>query len=327
MNILITGGAGYIGSHTALSLIDKGHKVSIIDNLITGSRKLIPKNAKFYKCDIINYKKVSEILQKNRFDAVIHFAGLIKVEESVKYPKKYEYNNYTKSKKFIDICIKNKLNNIIFSSTASIYGHSKKKNCKENSKLNPQNPYAKTKFKIENFIIKRAKQKKLNYIILRYFNVAGADRKLRSGLLDKKSSHLIKVACEVATKKKNFFIINGSNYRTSDKTAVRDFIHVTDLSEIHILSISYLLKKKKSQIFNCGYGKGFSVLQIIKSFNELLNNKIEYRFGPRRPGDIEKLVSNCNKVKKTLKWKPKYNQLKTILKTALNWEKKKISFK
>ena len=127
MNILITGGAGYIGSHTALSLIDKGHKVSIIDNLITGSRKLIPKNAQFYKCDIINYKKVSEILQKNSFDAVIHFAGLIKVEESVKYPKKYEYNNYIKSKKFIDICIKNKLNNIIFSSTASIYGNSKKK--------------------------------------------------------------------------------------------------------------------------------------------------------------------------------------------------------
>ncbi len=323
MNILVTGGAGYIGSHTVLSLLDKGHKVSIIDNLITGSKKIIPKKANFYNCDIANKSKVARIIRKNNFDAVIHFAGLIKVEESLKYPKKYNFFNYLKTKVFIDTCIENELKNIIFSSTAAVYGKARiKKNFLELDRLKPINPYAKSKLKVEKFLIKKSKEKKINYMILRYFNVAGADLKLRSGLIDKKSSHLIKVACEVATNKKKFLKINGKNFNTKDKTTIRDFIHVLDLADIHILSIDYLLKKNKSQILNCGYGKGFSVLQILNSFNKLLKKPIKYKIGPRRKGDTEKVVANCNKIKKILKWKPKYNSIEIILKSALEWEKK-----
>ena len=297
MHILITGGAGYIGSHTALLLLDKGHKVSIIDSLITGSKKVIPKKAKFYKCDIADSTKIKKILEKNDFDAVIHFAGLIKVEESVNLPKKYNLFNYIKTKIFLETCIKNDLKNIIFSSTASIYGRSTNKNkFSEIDKLKPINPYAKTKLKVEKFLKKKSKEKKINFIILRYFNVAGADLKLRSGLIDKKSSHLIKVACEVAVKKRKQLIINGKDFKTRDKTAIRDFIHVLDLADIHILSISYLLKNKKSLILNCGYGKGFSVLQVVKTFNKILKRSINCKIGPRRKGDTEKVIAN-NKIK------------------------------
>jgi UDP-glucose 4-epimerase len=323
MNILVTGGAGYIGSHTALSLLDKGHKVSIIDNLITGSKKVIPKKANFYKCDISNKEKVSNIIKKNNFDAVIHFAGLIKVEDSVMFPKKYNLFNYLKTKIFLETCIKNNLNNIIFSSTASVYGNGNiKKNFSESSSLKPINPYAKSKLKVEKYLKKKFKEKKINFMILRYFNVAGADLKLRSGLIDKKSSHLIKVACEVATNKKNFLTINGKNFKTRDKTAIRDYIHVLDLADIHVLAIIYLLKKKKSQILNCGYGKGFSILEIIKSLNKILKKPIKYKIGPRRKGDTMKVVANCSKIKKILRWKPKYNKIELILKSALKWEKK-----
>ncbi len=323
MNILITGGAGYIGSHTVLSLLDKGHKVSVIDNLITGTKKLIPKRAKFYNCDIADELKIKKIIQENNFDAVIHFAGLIKVEESVRLPKRYNLFNYKKSKSFIDNCIKNNLHNIIFSSTASVYGKGdQNKNFSESDKLRPINPYARSKLKVENYLKKKFKEKKINYIILRYFNVAGADLKLRSGLIDKNSSHLIKVACEVATNKKKILIINGKDFKTKDKTTIRDYIHVLDLADIHIKSISYLLKSKKSQILNCGYGIGFSILQIIDSLNKMLKKPIRYKFGPRRKGDTEKVVADCRKIKKIFKWKPRYNNINIILNSALKWEKK-----
>ncbi len=326
MNILVTGGAGYIGSHTVLALLDKGHKVSIIDNLVTGSKKVIPKKASFYKFDISNKQKVTNIINKNNFDAVIHFAGLIKVEESFKLEKKYYLYNYHKTKTFLDTCIKNNLTNIIFSSTASVYGNkSLKNNFSENDKLKPVNPYAKSKLKVEKYLKKKLKEKKINFIILRYFNVAGADLKLRSGLIDNKSSHLIKVACEVATKKRKLLTINGKNFNTPDKTSIRDYIHVLDLTDIHLLSIFYLMKNKTSQVLNCGYGKGFSVLEIVKTLNKILNKPIKYKIGPRRKGDSEKVVANCNKIKKIFKWKPKYNNIKLILKSALRWEKKLIN--
>lgn len=323
MNILITGGAGYIGSHTALLLLDKGHKVTIIDNLVTGSKKIVPKKAKFYKCDIADKVKVKDILKENKFDAVIHFAGLIKVEESFKLPKKYYLYNYNKTKTFFETCIKNNLNNIIFSSTASVYGKKKsKKNFSENDKLNPSNPYAKSKLKVEKYLKKKFQQKQANFIVLRYFNVAGADLKLRSGLLDKKSSHLIKVACEVVTEKRDYLTINGNNFDTPDKTTIRDYIHVLDLANIHLLALIYLLKEKKSEILNCGYGTGFSVLEIIENINRLLKKPIKIKFGPRRIGDVNKVVANCDKIKKIFKWKPKYNNIKLILNSALKWEKK-----
>ena len=321
-NILVTGGAGYIGSQVANLLLDRGHKVTIIDSLVTGNKKLIPKKAKFIKCDIGNKKKIKLVLKKNNFDAVMHFAGLIKVEESFKKPKKYDLYNFKKAKIFLKTCIDNNLKTIIFSSTASIYGETSKKKYKENSSKKPSNPYAKSKLKLEKFLIDNINKNKIKCIILRYFNVAGADKKMRGGLIDKKSSHLIKVACEVATGKRGELIVNGNNYNTKDGTTIRDFIHVMDLANIHILSLGHLIKTKKSEIFNCGYGKGYSVMEVVKTLNKILRRKIPVLYGPRRKGDLTSVVADVSKIKKTMRWKPKFNKLELIIKSSLSWEKK-----
>ena len=326
-NILLTGGAGYIGSHVANYLLDRGLKVTIIDNLSTGHKNLIPKKTKFYNCDIANTKKVSEIIKKNCFDVVMHFAGVIRVDESIKNPKKYNFINYEKGKIFLNTCFKNNLNKVIFSSTASVYGNSKKEKVSENSKLKPINPYAKSKLKIENFLIKNSKLKKFKYIILRYFNVAGADKKLRTGLISKSSTNLIKVICEVAIGKRKKFKINGNNYNTKDGTPIRDFIHVTDLAEIHYLSAKYLINKNKSNIFNCGYGVGYSVKEILNNINNLITNKIPIVYGKRRLNDIAISISNTKKFNNYFKWYPKNNNLKNILNSSLEWEKKYYKLK
>lgn len=322
MKILITGGAGYIGSHVSHLLVDRGYNITIIDSLLTGNKKLIPKKAKFINSDISNVKKINRILQKNKFDLVIHFAGLIRVDESVKFPKKYLNNNYEKTKIFLSICLKNGLKKLIFSSTAAVYGNPKKNKVSENNKLNPLNPYAKSKLMIENFIKKLSKKNDLKYVILRYFNVAGADKKMRTGLISKYSTHLIKIVSEVAVKKRKKILINGDNYKTRDGTPIRDYIHVSDLAEAHLLSLRYLLKGNKSGIFNCGYGKGYSVKEIIQTANKLFNNTINFSIGPKRPGDSKYVVANPNKFIKTMKWKPKFNNIKKIIVSAVNWEKK-----
>ena len=321
-NFLLTGGAGYIGSHVAHMLIDEGHKVTIIDSLITGSKQIVPKKAKLIQCDISNEKVVTKIIQNNKFDIVMHFAGLTRVDESIKFPKKYDNFNYKKAKIFINTCFKNNLKRIIFSSTASVYGNPKGKKVSENDKLNPMNPYAKSKLKLEKFIIKKSKIHKAKYIILRYFNVAGADYKKRTGMIAKASTNLIKVICEVATGKRKKLIINGNNFNTKDGTTIRDFIHVSDLAQIHNLSAKYLIKDKKSQIFNCGYGKGFSILDVIKSMNFILKKRLPFIVGKPRKKDIYFSVADTKKFNKHFRWKPKYNSLNYILTTALNWEKK-----
>jgi len=321
-HILLTGGAGYIGSHVVNLLIDKGYKVTIIDNLVTGTFNLINKKADFYKTDIADEIKVNEILQNKKFDIIMHFAGLIRVDESVKEPEKYNEYNFVKAKIFLDNCVKNNLKKIIFSSTASVYGNPKTLKVSESEELNPMNPYAETKLKFEKYLINLNKTKDVQYIILRYFNVAGADEKLRSGLISKFSTHLIKIASEVALEKKSELIINGNDYDTPDGTPVRDYIHVSDLADIHLISAEFLFKNNQSDIFNCGYGKGFSVKEVIETYNKFLEKKIKYKIGPRRPGDSKMVVADPSKFNKTLNWQPKFNNLEYILKTAYEWEKK-----
>ena len=322
MNILITGGAGYIGSHVCNLLLDKGFKVTVIDNLITGNEELVPKKAKLIVADIADEKKIQDVLTNEKFDLLMHFAGLIRVEESVKEPEKYNEFNFEKAKKFLNICFKNKLFKIIFSSTASVYGNPKKKKVLETDPLDPLNPYAISKLKLENFLISKSKELKISYIILRYFNVAGADEKLRSGLISKFSSHLIKRACEVAVGKREKLIINGNDYNTLDGTPVRDFIHVTDLADIHFVSARHLMENGKSEIFNCGYGKGYSVMEVVKTLNKILRRKIPVLYGPRRKGDLTSVVADVSKIKKTMRWKPKFDKLELIIKSSLSWEKK-----
>ena len=320
--ILLTGGAGYIGSHVCNLLLDKGFEVTVVDSLVTGDEKLIPRKAKFVNCDISDEKKINSLLQTDKFFLVMHFAGLIRVDESIKYPKKYFEYNFEKAKIFLKLCIENNLKKIIFSSTAAIYGNPDVSNVQEDTSPNPLNPYSESKLKFENFLLEESKINDLNYIILRYFNVAGADEKLRSGLISKVSTHLIKVACEVATGKRENLVINGDDYDTYDGTPIRDYIHISDLADIHYVTCKYLIENNDSHIFNCGYGKGYSVKEVIDTFNEILDKKISFNIGPRRVGDSKMIVANTSKFNNFFLWKPKFNNLKYILKTAYEWEKK-----
>jgi len=321
-NILITGGAGYIGSHVCHLLIEQGYKVTCIDSLITGNKELLPKQVKLEVFDIAEKEKVTKLIKDNNFDLVMHFAGLIRVDESVKQPKRYNNFNYLKAKIFLETCYKNGLKKIIFSSTASVYGNPKTQKVKETDPTNPLNPYASSKLELENFIRETSESYKTKYIILRYFNVAGADEKMRTGLISKVSSHLIKVACEVVIGKRDKLIINGDDYNTPDGTAIRDYIHISDLAEIHLISSNYLIDGGESNLFNCGYGNGFSIKDVINEFNKIINKNLETIIGPRRPGDSEMIVSDVEKFTKYFSWKPKYNNLNYILKTAIEWEKK-----
>ena len=320
-SILVTGGAGYIGSHVANLLLDNDYNVTIIDSLITGNKQLVPKKANFFNCDVSDQKEVTKIINQKKFELVMHFAGLIRVDESVKEPDKYYEFNYEKAKIFLNTCIKNNLKKIIFSSTASVYGNPKKNNVSENDLLDPLNPYAKSKLKLENYLIEQSKKEDIKYIILRYFNVAGADRKMRTGLISKHSTHLIKIASEVAIGKRDKIIINGDDYDTIDGTAVRDYIHVSDLADIHLISGKHLIANGESDIFNCGYGVGFSVKQVIENYNKILKKKIETTIGIRRTGDSKSVVANANKFYQKFLWEPKYNNLENILYSAYSWEK------
>ena len=320
MKALVTGGAGYIGSTVSNYLLDRGHDVTIIDNLSTGNKKNIPKKAKFHKVDISNTKKIQKIILKKKFDVVFHFAALINNEESIKYPKKYFENNFSKGKIFFENCIKNKINRFIYSSTAAVYGN-KNKRVNEKDNLNPMSPYPKSKLKLENYLKK--KENHIGCIILRYFNVAGSDKKLRCGFNVKNGYNLILNLCSSIIKKKKF-IINGNDYKTKDGTPIRDYIHVEDLAQIHLLAANLIIKKRVFKIFNCGYGYGFSVKEIFQKFNSITKNKINYKVGKRRKSDIVISISNPNKLIRYTKWKPRFNNLTHVLKSSLNWYKKSI---
>ena len=320
MKILLTGGAGYIGSHVLLSILDQGHKVVVIDDLSTGNKNLVPEKIELINCNINDEEKISKVLQEQKLDILLHFAGFIKVDESVQNPKKYFINNTENAIKLFETCYKNNLNNIIFSSTAAAYGNPiNNSSIKENSELKPLNPYGESKVKTENYLLQN--KHKYNSIILRYFNVAGADPNLRSGLISEKPSHLIKILSEVAVGKRDKISIYGNDYNTSDGTAVSDYIHVSDLADIHLKAASYLLTNKTTDIFNCGYGKGYSVLEVVNAANKLYKNSINFKFDKRRPGDSEKLVSNVDKLHQHFDWMPKYNDLDLIIQTSVNWEK------
>ena len=321
-NILITGGAGYIGSRVCHQLIDQGFRVTCVDSLITGNKKLLPKEVKLEIFDVSEKVKVSNLIKSNNFDLVMHFAGLIRVDESVKQPERYRDFNYLKAKIFLETCFENDLKKVIFSSTAAVYGNPKNDRVTEEDPVNPLNPYASSKLELENFIKETSNKYNAKYIILRYFNVAGADEQMRTGLISKVSTHLIKVASEVATNKRDSLTINGDDYDTPDGTPIRDYIHVSDLADIHLVSAEHLINGGNSDLFNCGYGNGYSIREVIKNLNSLLEEDIKVKTGPRRPGDSKLIISNVDKFKTYFKWKPKHNNIKNILKTAIDWEKK-----
>tara|TARA_B100000579_G_scaffold431961_1_gene447906 strand:- start:1721 stop:2689 length:969 start_codon:yes stop_codon:yes gene_type:complete len=320
MNILVTGGAGYIGSHIVEQLLNERKKVIIVDNLSTGYKKLVNKNASFFLCDIKNYKKLNEIFKQNNISSVIHLAACLSVGESQKKPKKYYSNNVLGTKNIVMCCKKNNIKNLIFSSTCAVY-KDKMRTVKENSIVNPKSVYGKTKLLGENFIKANLKTGKINYAILRYFNVAGASESGKIGQISK-GDQLFKNLSVAFLKTKPKVNIYGKDYSTKDGTCIRDYIHVSDIAKIHVLIMKKINKINKSITLNCGYGKGISVLDAIKEFQKQTRSKIKINIKDRRKGDMEEIIADNSKIKKFIKWKPKKNSLNQIVKSCIKWERK-----
>jgi len=319
-NILITGGAGYIGSHISEVLIKNKKKIFIIDNLSTGYRRLIHKKAKFFKVDILKSKKVREIIIKNNIDSVIHLAANLIIGEGEKYPKKYFKNNVVGTKNLLESCENTGVKNLVFSSTAAVYKDGQYK-VNENSIIKPKSVYGKTKIKAEKIIKRFCKRNKINYCILRYFNIAGSSPSGKIGLINK-SDHLFKNFSREIIKKRPILKIYGDNYDTKDGSCIRDFIHVSDIAEIHYKVLEKINNLNNSKILNCGYNKGISVLEVAKVFKSQSSKKVQIFISKRRKGDLVKIIASNKKLKKFIKWKPKFNNLNTIVKSCISWEKR-----
>ena len=319
-NVLVTGGAGYIGSHVVEKLIKKKIKTIIVDNLSTGYKSLINKKAFFYLCDIKNFKKLNKIFKKHNISSVIHLAASLSVGESEKKPKKYYLNNVFGTKNVIKCCDQNNVKNLIFSSTCAVY-KDQLKIVKESSKVKPKSIYGKTKLAAEKLIKNNINKKKMNYAILRYFNVAGASESGKIGQISR-GDQLFKNLSISAIKAKPKINIYGGDYRTKDGTCIRDYIHISDIAKIHLLVLKKINKLKKSIILNCGYGDGISVLEAVKEFQKITKKKFNIQIKKRRKGDMEEIIADTSKIKKILKWKPKKNSLNNIVKSCIKWETK-----
>ena len=320
INILVTGGAGYIGSHIVELLVKDKKKIIILDNLVTGYKKLINKKAIFIKADIKNKLKIKKIIKDFKINSIIHLAAYLNVSEAEKNKSKYYQNNIIGTKNLLDACKNSSVKNIIFSSSCSIYGNVKG-SVGENKKPNPQGYYGYTKHKGEELVKKLSNKYKFKYGILRYFNVAGASPSGKIGEIETSHGHLIKNLAIQSLKKKPNIQIFGNDYKTKDGTCIRDYVHVSDLADIHIKGLDYLQKKEKSFVLNCGYGKGYSVKQITDIFKKIKKG-VDVRYQKRRPGDIAQVYANTKKFKKILRWRPKYNNIKLIIQSAIQWEKK-----
>ena len=317
-NILVTGGAGYIGSHIIENLIKENKNIFIVDNLSTGYKKLVNKKTNFFKIDILNIKKINQIIEKHKIDSVIHLAASLIINEGEKFPKKYYKNNVQGTLSLLKAIQKTSVKNLLFSSTAAVYKDGMYR-VNEQSPLKPKSVYGKTKLKAENLIIKKCKKMKVNFGILRYFNIVGASPSGKIGLINQ-SDHLFKNFSTQTLRKKPVFKIYGNKYNTIDGSCVRDFIHVSDIAEIHKKVLMKIDKVNKSIILNCGYNKGISVFQVAKEFKRQINKIVTIVIAPKRAGDLGKIIASNNKLKKFIKWKPKFNKLNFIVKSCIKWE-------
>ena len=319
MRLLVLGGAGYIGSHTALELIKKGHEVIVVDNLVTGYEKAIPDKAVFYQGDIRNLEFLDNLFKKEKIDAVIHFAAYSLVGESVTNPLKYYDNNLYGTKVLLEAMIKNNVNKIVFSSTAATYGEPENIPILESDRTCPTNPYGETKLAMEKMFHWASKAHGLNYVSLRYFNACGADATGQIGEAHNPESHLIPLVLQVPNGKRESVSIYGTDYDTPDGTCIRDYIHVTDLAQAHILAVEYLARGGESDIFNLGNGVGYSVREVIETARSVTGHPIPAIEVPRRAGDPARLVASGEKAKKVLGWEPEIKQLDDIIASAWKW--------
>ena len=316
--ILITGGAGYIGSHFAYKLLDLGFKIIIIDNLSTGHKRLIPKRATFYKGDITNVNFLRKIFQEKKIKAVFHFAANLSVPESNVKPLKYFKNNVIGTKNLLDTMMLYKVKYLIFSSTCAVYGDTKQKKVKENDNCLPKSYYGLTKLQCENLIQQYSHQFKFKYAILRYFNVVGCDSKFRTGLVNKGS--LFKNLSSNVNKNKYQIDVYGDNYKTKDGTCIRDYIDVNDLINLHLKAYQYI-RSHKSILFNCGYQEPLGVKDIIKLFEETIDKKIKITIKNKRAGDIEEIYCDTKKLKKIFPKFKRENSTRQSIRNMIKWER------
>ncbi|NIA69670.1 UDP-glucose 4-epimerase GalE [Pelagibius litoralis] len=323
--ILVTGGAGYIGSHVVLTLLEAGYPVVVLDDLSTGRRAAVPKAARFVKGDVGDRALLSQILGQHAVTNVMHFAGAIVVPESVVDPLKYYLQNTGKSRNLIQACIEAAVSGFIFSSTAAVYGQGDGAPVSETAPAQPASPYGTSKLMTEWMLRDVARAHGLNTAVLRYFNVAGADPKGRSGQSTPGATHLIKVACETACGRRPSMKIFGTDYDTPDGTCIRDYIHVTDLADAHLACLQALENQGGQFLFNCGYGHGYSVKQVLEAVERVSGRKLKTRQAERRPGDVARIVADVSAIRRQLAWRPRCNDLDLIVKTALAWERKLVA--
>ena len=321
MKVLVTGGAGYIGSHIVKALGEKGYDVVVYDNLSYGHEWAVL-YGRLIKGDLADRELLNSVCKKEKFDSVIHMAAFIVVDESVRDPLKYYRNNFVNTLNLVEVCIEQKIKRFIFSSTAAVYGIPETVPVTEDAPLSPINPYGISKVMVENILKDVSSSSDFSYVSLRYFNVAGADPLARIGQAREDATHLITVSLRTALGKKSHLDIFGTDYSTRDGTCIRDYIHVDDLSDAHILALEYLSAGGRSNIYNCGYGHGYSVQQVVDKVKEVTGIDFPVTYTARRPGDPPQLIADATRLRKELGWSPKQDDLGYIIKTAWEWEKK-----
>ena len=323
MNILVTGGAGYVGSHVALQLSEHDHSAVVCDDLSNSSKEAVI-GAKFHQIDIAD-AQMETLFREYHFDAVMHFAASVSVLESVQNPFKYYMNNTVATLKLLELCSRYKIAYFILSSTAAVYGTPNTTPIAEEVPLKPINAYGHSKLMAEQMVVDIAEQAGFKYAILRYFNVAGADLQVRIGQNSPEATHLIKVACMAATNQERQIKLYGTDYNTADGTCVRDYIHVLDISDAHLCALDYLSQGGKSDIFNCGYGRGYSVKEILSAVKRISKTDFKVVETSRRAGDPPELIANNEKIRSIMGWQPHYDDIDVIIESALNWERKLLA--
>lgn len=320
--VLVTGGAGYIGSHAVLHLLEAGHEVVVLDNLCAGHREAVTEGAVFYQASIDDREAVSRILSRHKVDSVLHFAAHVVVPESVSNPYKYYRNNVTGSLSLIQSCIENHVNQFVFSSSAAVYGIPRELPAREDSPVEPINPYGTTKLMTEWSLrdLAQATRCRFRYVALRYFNVAGAHMGGQLGQNTPQATHLVKVACQAACDTRKVFSVFGEDYDTPDGTCIRDFIHVDDLAGAHLEALAYLQSGGESTVVNCGYGQGYSVREVVECVRQVSGSDFPVTTVGRRAGDPPELVADTSRIGTLFGWTPKYNSLEEICRSAYRWE-------
>lgn len=322
MTVLVTGGAGYIGSHTVLALVEAGANVVVIDNLSTGFSTALPENVPLFIGDAADENLVEGVIAAHGVTSIVHFAGSVIVPVSMRDPLAYYRNNTMTTRNLLNAAVKGNVKNFIFSSTAAVYGNPDQVPVPETAPTRPLSPYGSSKLMTEIMLEDVATAHHLNYVVLRYFNVAGADPQARIGLSTVGATHLLKIAVEAATGQRAKIDVYGTDYPTPDGSCIRDFIHVSDLAQAHLAALSYLDQGGSSITLNCGYGRGYSVLETIEAVRRMSGRHFAVQLAPRRPGDIMTMVADTTRIGATLRWTPRYDDLDTIAAHALAWEEK-----